>query len=184
MDPRIGEEGTFTIPEVTVRPYPTIKKGSRGEAVAKWQRIVGVKPDGNFGSGTDAATKTWQAGHGLQADGVVGPLTWQTALQPMSVPELVNVELGPAAPGAAPLPGGVPNSPLPPQFVVQPNAPTGGGATASTPHPTGPAVTEAGFGGFLGNLPTWAKWALGLGIGAAVVSETMKAGKTGRAKHG
>lgn len=55
---------------------PTIKKGSRGAAVAKWQGIIGVAADGNFGAGTDAATRTWQAQHGITADGIVGPATW------------------------------------------------------------------------------------------------------------
>jgi len=55
---------------------PTIRKGDRGAAVTKWQQIIGVTADGNFGSGTDTATRAWQAAHGITADGIVGPATW------------------------------------------------------------------------------------------------------------
>lgn len=58
---------------------PTIRKGSRGAAVTKWQQIIKVTADGNFGSGTETATKTWQKNNGLTADGVVGPLSWTKA---------------------------------------------------------------------------------------------------------
>lgn len=58
---------------------PTLRKGSRGEAVKAWQRAIGVDPDGNFGRGTEAATKAWQTAHGLTPDGVVGHDTWATA---------------------------------------------------------------------------------------------------------
>jgi peptidoglycan hydrolase-like protein with peptidoglycan-binding domain len=57
----------------------TIKIGSRGEVVKEWQRIIGVEPDGIFGSGTQAKTKTWQAARKLTADGIVGPATWAVA---------------------------------------------------------------------------------------------------------
>lgn len=55
---------------------PTIKKGSRGAAVSKWQGILGIAVDGNFGAGTDTATRAWQTAHGITADGIVGPATW------------------------------------------------------------------------------------------------------------
>jgi hypothetical protein len=57
----------------------------RGPDVLKVQRIVGVrKPDGAYGPLTAAAVKTWQAKHGLTADGVVGAKTWAklTAAKP------------------------------------------------------------------------------------------------------
>lgn len=73
----------------------TIREGSRGELVQKWQRIVGAKPDGAFGPKTKAATVVWQAGRGLTADGIVGPLTWGAALAgdtepPEALPPLVR----------------------------------------------------------------------------------------------
>src|SRR5216684_9268466 len=73
--------GTVTIPEVTIQPYPTIKKGSRGPTVAKWQRMIGVTADGNFGSGTDTATRKWQSDNGLNPDGVVGIASWGKILE-------------------------------------------------------------------------------------------------------
>lgn len=55
---------------------PTIQQGSSGAAVSKWQGVLGVPADGQFGPQTKAATIAWQSAHGLAADGVVGPATW------------------------------------------------------------------------------------------------------------
>ena len=51
----------------------TLRKGSRGDAVKRVQRKLGLAADGIFGSGTEAAVKKWQAANGLAADGIVGP---------------------------------------------------------------------------------------------------------------
>lgn len=51
----------------------TLRKGSRGDAVKRVQRKLGLAADGVFGSGTEAAIKKWQEANGLVADGVVGP---------------------------------------------------------------------------------------------------------------
>lgn len=59
----------------------TIKRGSRGNAIMVWQIIVEATPDGIFGSGTESATKNWQASHGLVADGIVGPKSWKAGLE-------------------------------------------------------------------------------------------------------
>jgi peptidoglycan hydrolase-like protein with peptidoglycan-binding domain len=53
-----------------------LKKGSKGNDVKELQRFLGIKDDGNFGPGTEAAVKKWQAANGLTADGIVGPATW------------------------------------------------------------------------------------------------------------
>jgi murein DD-endopeptidase MepM/ murein hydrolase activator NlpD len=50
--------------------------GSQGELVAHVQRALGVSADGVFGIQTDTAVRQYQAGAGLQVDGIVGPLTW------------------------------------------------------------------------------------------------------------
>ena len=59
----------------------TIKTGSKGKVVMLWQIVVGVEPDGVFGSKTYNATAQFQKAHGLTADGVVGPKTWKAGLE-------------------------------------------------------------------------------------------------------
>jgi peptidoglycan hydrolase-like protein with peptidoglycan-binding domain len=56
--------------------YPTIRRGSTGDAVKTWQGRLGLKPDGIFGPITETQTKAFQAAKGLKADGIVGPMTW------------------------------------------------------------------------------------------------------------
>lgn len=55
-------------------------------AVALWQTILAIEGfidndgiDCDFGSGTEAATKSFQRRYGLTADGIVGPNTWKKA---------------------------------------------------------------------------------------------------------
>lgn len=60
--------------------YGSLRQGSKGDAVKKWQSILGVKQDGVYGPATAAATKKWQTEHAIKADGVVGPATWTAAL--------------------------------------------------------------------------------------------------------
>lgn len=51
--------------------------GTQGSDVEQWQRQAGgMTPDGVFGPKTEAVTEAWQRSHGLQVDGIVGPLTW------------------------------------------------------------------------------------------------------------
>ena len=60
-------------------PRSTIRFGSKGPDVTRWQTIIGVTADGAFGPGTEAATKAWQAARGLVADGIVGQKCWEAA---------------------------------------------------------------------------------------------------------
>src|SRR5260221_12165291 len=66
---------------------PQIKLGSKGSAVSKWQEILGATVDGSFGPETRRLTQQWQSsryddtGARLKVDGIVGPLTWGTALR-------------------------------------------------------------------------------------------------------
>lgn len=61
---------------------PTLKSGAQGDPVKKLQARLnelgfdcgGV--DGDFGNNTASAVKRFQASRGLEADGVVGPNTW------------------------------------------------------------------------------------------------------------
>lgn len=70
----------------------TTREGSSGTAVravqyylrllaAYYQDIPTVTVDGRFGAATKAAVIAWQRHAGLTADGVVGPLTWQSIYQ-------------------------------------------------------------------------------------------------------
>lgn len=53
----------------------TLRKGMKGDDVAKMQKVLGVTADGDFGFGTQTAVKKWQKTNGLVADGIVGPAT-------------------------------------------------------------------------------------------------------------
>jgi len=53
-----------------------LKKGSKGEAVKQLQKILGCRPDGDFGPTTETKVKEWQKAHGLVVDGIVGDKTW------------------------------------------------------------------------------------------------------------
>ena len=60
---------------------PTIRQGSRGDAVVRLQLALralkyDLEPDGIFGPMTRECDKTFQATRGLTVDGVVGPKTW------------------------------------------------------------------------------------------------------------
>ena len=53
-----------------------IRNGSKGNEVKLLQKFLGIKDDGIFGKGTEAAVKKWQKENGLLVDGIVGPATW------------------------------------------------------------------------------------------------------------
>lgn len=60
---------------------PTLKKGTRGPAVRKLQKLLAkhgarVTIDGQFGQRTTASVRAFQKRSGLKADGVVGAKTW------------------------------------------------------------------------------------------------------------
>jgi hypothetical protein len=59
----------------------TIKAGSTGPDVEKWQTLLTaagfpVAVSGTFDAATAAATKAWQSAKGLVSDGIVGPASW------------------------------------------------------------------------------------------------------------
>lgn len=156
-------------------------KGSKGENVKEWQRIVGGVPvDGIFGATTTTATKAWQTAHNLKADGIVGPLTWGAAYGdlPKLNPEVPSVST-PASKAAAtgPAKSGVtyPISYTTPTTPVTPKTTTSTVKTVPTTPKTqtdvvGPGgVQQMGMFSFFTNLATWAKVALAVAVGGGVV---------------
>jgi hypothetical protein len=61
--------------------WPVLRQGGSGEDVRTVQHLLNqhganVAADGQFGSGTTTAVRSFQSAKGLSADGVVGPQTW------------------------------------------------------------------------------------------------------------
>ncbi len=93
IDPKTGTVGATAIKKMEkslaqATTYPTIRQGNKaaagttlGDAIITWQKFLGLKPDGNFGPGTQTATVAWQKSHALTTDGVVGAKTWASAFQ-------------------------------------------------------------------------------------------------------
>lgn len=61
--------------------YPTLRRGSSGNAVKELQRRLGIEDDGLFGYATETAVKIFQKEHGLLDDGIVGSKTWAKLLK-------------------------------------------------------------------------------------------------------
>lgn len=65
---------------------PLLRPGASGYQVKRLQRLLarrGFDPgtaDGDFGPATEQAVKAAQKAHGLEADGIAGPLTWHALL--------------------------------------------------------------------------------------------------------
>ncbi|HAX77132.1 MAG TPA: peptidoglycan-binding protein [Cyanobacteria bacterium UBA11372] len=71
--------------EQTTYDLPTLKLGSKGEAVKYLQEILiyygyKLKVDGIFGAKTEVAVKQFQKSRKLKVDGIVGPATWSALL--------------------------------------------------------------------------------------------------------
>lgn len=79
---------------------PTLRKGSKGQAVTELQTMLdklgydlgpcGI--DGDFGKATEAAVKRFQSDRDLETDGVVGALTWSELRNSEFI--IYNSELG------------------------------------------------------------------------------------------
>lgn len=72
---------------LTLPPYPTVRRGSRGAYVKYLQQKLTSKlyplgeADGIFGAATERAVIEFQRENNLTPDGIVGPLTWQVVSQ-------------------------------------------------------------------------------------------------------
>jgi peptidoglycan hydrolase-like protein with peptidoglycan-binding domain len=64
------------IPKADAQKRRTLRRGMSGDDVAALQKAIGVKSDGQFGSGTESALRAFQRAHGLVADGIGGPAVW------------------------------------------------------------------------------------------------------------
>lgn len=62
---------------------PVLHRRASGEAVVELQAALREKGfmlalDGAFGPATELAVRHWQRSHGLEPDGIVGPMTWES----------------------------------------------------------------------------------------------------------
>ena len=69
-----------------------LKNGSKGSDVKLLQEKLGLAADadGDFGPGTEAKVKEWQAANGLTTDGVVGDETWTKMFGAAPVTQVVE----------------------------------------------------------------------------------------------
>lgn len=80
MSSTVGQQMADKI--IAQRWWPTLKLYSKGEWVKVLQTLLnaknsaGLKVDGEFGVFTYSAVNKYQTAHGLERDGIVGPLTW------------------------------------------------------------------------------------------------------------
>jgi hypothetical protein len=76
----VTPEKAMTPPAAVVENFdamPILKEGSKGAAVKILQKqLGGLTADGDFGPNTKKAVIAFQLKHGLKAEGVVGPATW------------------------------------------------------------------------------------------------------------
>ena len=70
-----GIAGPDTFMNMGLYELLLLKVGTRGETVKKLQEALSLAPDGAFGGQTAAAVRKFQGEHGLEADGIAGPLT-------------------------------------------------------------------------------------------------------------
>ncbi len=80
---------------------PTLRKGAEGERVRELQKrlmelgyqLPKYGADGDYGAETIAAVKAFQQDHGLTADGVTGPKTWDALKKAALAPRLFTATI-------------------------------------------------------------------------------------------
>jgi hypothetical protein len=81
----VSDDATTTLTDTT--GFYLIKRGCKGGAVERLQTWLardlgyGIAIDHDFGPKTEAAVKAFQQAHGLEADGIVGRITWAALAQ-------------------------------------------------------------------------------------------------------
>jgi peptidoglycan hydrolase-like protein with peptidoglycan-binding domain len=82
-------------------PMPTLRQGSKGEAVRNLQQVLTLGAaglwrttpqgtDGHFGANTEASVRAFQDWAGLPVDGIVGQQTWTAA--PLALEFVVGLQ--------------------------------------------------------------------------------------------
>ena len=87
-DEEIKPEETTKTEGVCKMELQVLKKGAKGSNVKAMQTLLigygyfcgGYGPDGDFGSGTESALRSYQNAKGLTADGICGAKTWSKLL--------------------------------------------------------------------------------------------------------
>ena len=85
LSAKLTDEGKTSAVQL---PLPILSAGSAGETVRAAQLLLigrGCRcgpcgADGEFGAGTKGGVMSWQRGHGLEVDGVIGAQTWASLL--------------------------------------------------------------------------------------------------------
>jgi len=133
-------EGSSSNPaQSTLRP--TLRLGSEGESVSEIQALLKLlgyyagSVDGVYRVNTAAAVSAFQQAIGLQADGVVGPDTWNRLLPPAptatATPSTVTSTSTPA-PVASPTPAPAPVASPSPTPTPSPTSASSSGSASST----------------------------------------------------
>ena len=106
MDKSAKEEPRSHAVDAPRRRRRTLKRGSRGEDVATWQRFLvsqgflGIGVDKLFGEDTQKCTREFQRRQALAVDGIVGPACWAHVASEQFDP----TQPAPKAPSASPQP--------------------------------------------------------------------------------
>ena len=102
-------DGSSIVPAPVPADNPTLRNGSKGDAVRKLQEnlielgydLGRWGADGDFGDATEIAVKKFQKDHQLTVDGVVGPKTWAAldeainkVMTPVKEPKTVEIVNG------------------------------------------------------------------------------------------
>lgn len=116
---------------------PTLRLGSEGESVSELQALLKLlgyyagSVDGVYRANTAAAVSAFQQAIGLQADGVVGPDTWNRLLPPVSTTTATT-----SAPTPAPTVDPAPTPAPTPTSATAPPTPVASPSPAPAPSPT------------------------------------------------